>query len=435
MQRWFHILIAFALCLSLAGPTLAQSDKDRGMGPPAKPNAADRGRGGTHVKALAKNLQAAQTALTEDKIDTARRELAIASKRRGLKPFDQAVIYQFLGYLALKEDDQKLAIRYFQKAIDLDIMTLAQQYTLEWTVGQIQMMEGDFEGALQNLRGWFKKTRRKGSPVTPNGGNYYMLAVCYMNLETPDIRRALRPAQLAVQATDEPQENWLRTLGGIYYQLERYAEMAEVLETLIETYGKAEYYKQLSGAYAEDGKDKKAFSVMQLAYRMGVLSSEGDLIQLARLYLYNEVPIHAAIVLEKGIEEGIVERTLVVNQLLSDSYIAARESDRSYAPLNMAASQSEDGDLYVRLGQAYIGKQKWSEADEALGKGLAKGDLSNTGNAHLLRGIARMNLRSWSRAVASFNAAGRYEKLETSAGQYKRYLKQRRKQVEALRRS
>lgn len=431
MKRWFHLLIACALCLSIASPALAQS----GMGNATKANSGDRNRGGVHSKALAKNLQAAQIALTEDKIDTAKRELASASKRRGLKPYDQAVIYQFYGYLANKQDKPKLAIRYFTKAIDLDALLLSQQYTLEWNVAQLEMMEGNFAGALQVLRQWFKKTRRKGSPVTPNGGNYYILALCYMNLETPDVRRALRPAQLAVLASDEPQENWLRLLGSIYYQLEKYPEMAEVLETLIETYNKAEYYKQLSGAYAESGEDRKAFAVMQLAYRMGVLTKDRDLIQLARMYLYNEVPIHAATVLEKGIQDEIVEPTIVVNRLLSDAYIAARESDRSYLPLGNAASQSEDGDLYIRLGQAYIGKQKWREADQALGKGLAKGELTDTGNAHLLRGIARMNLRSWNGAVASFNAASRYEDLETAASQYKRYLKQRRKQVEALRRS
>lgn len=432
MTRWFHALIALALCASLTGPALAQSGMGGGAG---KENAGDRGRGGMLSKIVAKKLGEAQAALTEKKTDTAKRLLDELSRRKGLKPIEMANIYQFYGFVQLQLDKPRLAIQYFKKAIELDILKLALQYSLEWNVAQLEMMEGNFDDALAMLRNWFKKTRRKNSPVTPNGNNYYVLSLCYMNLETPDVRRARRPAELAVDASDEPQENWLRLLGSIYYQLGEYALMADVLETLIERYNKAEYYKQLSGAYAESGQEKKAMAVMQLAYRMDLLTADRDLIQLARMYLYNEVPIHAASVLEKAIADGIVEPDLTVNQLLSDAYIAARESEKSFKPLDMAASQSEDGDLYVRLGQAYIGKQKWKEADRALGKGLAKGELKEPGNAHLLRGIARMNLYSWRGAVASFNAASRYEKYEKDANQYKRYLKQRKKQVEYLRSS
>jgi tetratricopeptide (TPR) repeat protein len=433
MTRSFHILIALALCLSFASPTLAQSGKGKG-----KPGAEDERPKEKRTPPnpspqVAKGLMAAQTALQENKTETAKRELDMVAKRKGLKPHEQAMIYQFYGFLENQRENPNKAIQYFKRAIALDVLALGQQYSLEWNVAQLEMMGGNFEGALVILREWFKKTRRKGSPVTPNGNNYYVLALCYMNLEVPNVKRALRPAQLAVDQTDEPQENWLRLLGSIYYQLGKYEKMAGVLETLIEEYGKGEYFKQLSGAYAESGQDKKAIAVMQLAYKMGVLSSDRDLIQLARMYLYHEIPIHAAVVLEKGIAEGVVTPDITVNQLLSDAYLAARETNKSFAPLEDAAGLSDDGDLYVRLGQAYVGKQKWKEADAALGKGLAKGKLKDAGNAHLLRGIARMNLRSWGGAVASFNAAGRFEKVEDAADQYKRYLKQRRKQVEALR--
>ena len=79
------------------------------------------------------------------------------------------------------------------------------------------MVQGDFERALEILRDWFKKTRRKDSPVTPNGGNYYTLALCYMNLEPADVDRAREPAERAVAASESPQEGWLRMLGQIYY--------------------------------------------------------------------------------------------------------------------------------------------------------------------------------------------------------------------------
>ena len=206
-----------------------------------------------------------------------------------------------------------------------------------------------------------------------------------------------------------------------------------MLVELIEGYGKPEYYTQLSGAYSEANEDKKALAVMQLAYRVGILDTDKELLQLARMYLFHDIPIRAAEVIEKGLGTGVLEGDVDTMKLLSDAYIAAREPQRSFAPLALAARQSDDGDLYVRLGQAYIAAQMWQKADQALGRALAKGDLKDVANTHLLRGIARMNLQNWRAATASFNAAGQHEKLRDTADQYKRYLKQRQVQVRALR--
>ncbi|MEE2664994.1 MAG: hypothetical protein VX681_12835, partial [Myxococcota bacterium] len=93
----------------------------------------------------------------------------------------------------------------------------------------------------------------------------------------------------------------------------------------------------------------------------------------------------------------------------------------------------EDGDLYMRLGQAYVQKQRWKEADEALGKALDHEELKDRGNVHLLRGVARMNRESWKGARASFDAAARFDNSKKSAEQYRKYLEARKQQLEVLR--
>ena len=75
----------------------------------------------------------------------------------------------------------------------------------------------------------------------------------------------------------------------------------------------------------------------------------------------------------------------------------------------------------------------WQEADEALGSALEHRELDDRGTAHLLRGLARMNREMWNEAIASFDAAAKFDDREESALQYKRYLQSRRRQLEALR--
>ena len=430
------LIITLCLVLSLAGgQALAQDSgkKDPKKKPTKAEQEAQKSRGGTMSPTVAKKLAAAQELLQAEKTNAAEKELAALLKRRGLKDIEKASIYYLMGFVANDREDTNKAIAWFTKAIKEDVLPLAQQYSLEYNVAQLYMVDGKFERALKILRSWFKKARAKNSPVTPNGGNYYMLALCYMNQPTPNVKSARRPAELAVEVSDKPQENWLRMLGQIYYQLKEYDKLAGVLERLIEEYNKAEYYTQLSGAYNEAGQDMNALAVMQLAHRQGLLTKESQIRQLTQMYLYQSIPYRAAQVMEKGFEDGLVEQTLGNYQLLADSWIGAREAERSFEPLSAAASLSDSGDLYMRLGQAYVAKQLWQEADSALGSALEKGDLKDTGNTHLLRGLARMNRERWQSARASFEAAEKFESSKSSASQYKRYLEQRKQQVEALR--
>lgn len=415
-------LLAILLCAVIANGATAQDRKKR-----------SRASSQVMTKAVATKLIAAQEMLQAGKVNGAKKELDAVMKRRGLKPLELANIYQFYAYVANEKDNAKQAIAYFIKAIQEDALPIAQQYQLEYNVAQLYMMEGDFNQALKILRTWFKKVRSKDSPVTPNGGNYYMLALCYVNLDPPNYERARKPAELAIESSDTPDENWLRMLGQIYYVQKEYTLMAEVLEELIERFNKPDYYTQLSGAYAESGEELKALAVLQLAYKQDLLLRESQVQHLARMELYHSIPYRAAIILEKGLNDGILTDDLDNLKLLADSWIAAREPEKAFVPLSSAAGLADNGDLFMRLGQAYVQKQRWKDADKALGNALDHEELKDRGQVHLLRGVARMNLERWKAARTSFKAAAKFEESKTSAEQYVRYLEARRRQVEALR--
>ncbi|MCA9512693.1 MAG: tetratricopeptide repeat protein [Myxococcota bacterium] len=435
MRRWIHALLVTAACVALVAPALAQSG-DAGGGDDKGGNTAEeeanRPRGGLPGPQVAKKLQEVQLAMTDERMADARKLLDELARRRGLKEIEQATIYMFYGYVANGLEDYPKAIAYFEKAISLDVLTWSQQYNLEWSVGQLYAMQGQYEKALEVQREWLRKASRPNAPVRPQPHNFYVFALSYMQTDPPNPKAARRPAEIAVEMSDEPQENWLRLLGQIYYMLGDYTKMAEVLEQLLVRFNKPEYYTQLSGAYAEAGKEKKALGVLQLAYTSGLLQKDREVVQLARLYLFHEMPERAGAVLEKAIADGILERDKTTNELLSEAYIFSREPHKAFEPLAAAAREASDGELYMRLGQIMINTQVWPQADDALGKALAKGGLRDPGSAHILRGIARMNQNHWNDALASFRAATGFDTSKQDAEAYIKFLDYRRRQVEAL---
>jgi len=180
-------------------------------------------------------------------------------------------------------------------------------------------------------------------------------------------------------------------------------------------FAKKQYWVQLSLIYGARENYRRSLSVQQVAYAQGFLTEDKELRRLARSYLYHDLPYPAALVLEKAIESGAVAPDSEAFELLANSWIAAREYERSLEPLRDAAKLSEDGNLYVRLGQVHMQREDWKEASALLEKAVEKGGLKDAGNADLLLGIAYYNGAHVARARSSFLRARKHESTRNAA--------------------
>jgi tetratricopeptide (TPR) repeat protein len=162
--------------------------------------------------------------------------------------------------------------------------------------------------------------------------------------------------------------------------------------------------------------------VQQVAYLQGLLTEDKELRRLARSYLYNDLPYPAAHVLEKGLAEGAIEADAEAFELLANGLIAAREYDRSLTPLEKAAELSDDGNLFVRLGQVHLQREEWRQAAEQLREAIEKGGLKNPGNAQLLLGIAYYNDRRVGQARSSFVRASQHDSTREKAERWITHL-------------
>jgi tetratricopeptide (TPR) repeat protein len=179
---------------------------------------------------------------------------------------------------------------------------------------------------------------------------------------------------------------------------------------------------QLSTVHAALGNFEKALVPLQLAYTQGLLDRPEEVRRLAELMLFLEQPYRSAQVMDKALRDELIEGDASAYELLSNSWIAAREYDKSVAPLQRAAELSKDGEIYVRLAQVHLQREKWAEAEQALHRALAKGGLQNPGGAQLLMGITFYSQDRPNEALSWFSEANQHEQTRDEAQNWLKYI-------------
>lgn len=276
------------------------------------------------------------------------------------------------------------------------------------------MQDENWSEAAKNFELWFEQVE------TPNATAYYTLALTYYQLEQLD--KALAPISKAVGMTNKPREGWLQLLLALRLTRKEYPESVPILEALVRNYPKKHYWLSLSTVHGALGNYKEALVQLQLAYTNGLLTEDAELRRLARLSLFLDLPYRAARVLEVGLDEETIVQDTEVWELLSNSWIAAREYDRAVRPLEQGAALASDGELYVRLAQVHIQREQWEDAANALEMALEKGELESPGDAKLLMGIAFYSQKQPGRARTWFSRASQYDDSRQEAQAWLEHL-------------
>lgn len=361
-----------------------------------------------------KKLIRAHEAMKEGDLATAQEEIESLMRRRSLNDHEQAAMWQTYGYIQSEQEDYRSAAESFKKAVDLDALPFAAQQNTTYNLAQLHLANENYDLAIRTLIQWFRLE------PSPQPQAFYLLSLAYMQSGRPE--KAIRPAEIAVRQSDEPKEPWLQLLMALHFEQKHFKEVLGVLEQLIALYPKRTYWLQLSGVYSELGQELDALAALELAYTQGMLKTENELMNFARMYLYHSIPYHAAKVVEKGMEDGIIEPSEKSWKLLADSWLHARELQRGLEPLQTAAKLSDKGDLYVRLGQVHLEREEWTQASSAFESALAKGDLADAANAHLMLGIASASAKDIARARKAFQQARRFPTTKKPAEQWLEHL-------------
>ncbi len=360
----------------------------------------------TVSEAAYKVLTEARALITKHQPREAIERLKTLLPKLGEQAYALAVTHQVLGYAYSEQDDYRQAAESFKKAIAYQALPEDVTHNLRYNLAQILVQLDHYQEGLSYLEEWFRHEPDPGLDALK------LAATAYFHLRRYDAAVGYLRKVLGRQ----PEEAWYQMLLACHLELGRNKAAASLLETMIKTYPeRREYWLQLTGVYQRLDQNHKTLAVLALAERRGLLG-EPELLQLARLYAYQEMPYQAAQFLEAKLKSGAIKRSLEVWDLLAQSWIQAQEKHRAVQALEQAGRLAADGNRHLQMAHVLFDLQDWKGVAQAVETALQKGAIKQTGAAHLLLGIASHHSGDTDRCRSALERAQRYSDTKAQAG-------------------
>ena len=355
--------------------------------------------------------------------------LDATSKKSKLNRYELANVYNTYAYLRYAVEDYDGALNYYQKVIDQrPEIPLALEINTLYTVAQLYFLQENWKKGIDTLNTWMSVTD------TPSTNAYVLLANGYFQLK--DYDKSLSNIQIAIDREEAagkvPKEQWYNLARFIHFDRDNFRAALDILEVLIMYYPKKQYWVQASHLYGEEKDEARQLAMLEATYEQNLLDRSQDIVLLSQLYLQAEVPFPAARAMEKGLADDIVEKESKNYELAGVAWRQAQEVTKSLPMLEAAASKSEKGELYARLGNVYLDVDKNKEAVEALKRGLDRGGVKRPDQARLALGMAYFNLGDFNAARRAFREARKDKRARSYADQWLKYITSEENRLEEL---
>ena len=363
-------------------------------------------------------IQKAQEAVDAKNYQGALRTLNSLYNPDKLTEYEQANVLNYIGFVYYNMDDIPNAIRTYNKLLAIPALEpqLAKQTT--YTMAQLYTMEEQYQNAFNTLEKWFAlEPNPPPEPYMLKAQNLYQVAR-YKEMVEP-IETGMR---IARERGKEVKEDWWVLLNFAYFQDENYRKVRDIQKTLLATWPKKRYWMSLAGAYTELGEDQMIIYAYDALHLQGLLDKESELVTMAQLYMQAEVPYKAGTLLESEIASGRVTKSAKNYRLLAQAWQLSMEDEKAIPALREAERLSDDGELHVRLGNAYLNTGDYGECAKAVREGLRRGGLRSPENAQISLGMCLYNLRQYNGAISAFRQAAKTERTQRTANQWIRVI-------------
>ena len=337
--------------------------------------------------------------------------------------YEKSQVYNLLGFVQYSLNaPQKAVINYKAMIAEPDVDP-RQKTDTHYTLAQLYMMQENYPFAARQLEKWMA-----GADVVTAEGKV-LLAQIYYELDRKN--EALVLVNQAIDSAETkgalPKENWWLLQKILYYEKvgdkkHNNKKVIATLKKLITHYPKHLYWHQLGGMYGQMEESSHRLASLDILYLDKALTKSRDLVSLAYLYLGADVPYKAAQIIQKGIDQNIIESSAKNLELLGSAWQQARETEKALEPLKQAAEKSDTGKTWARLAMVYLDLDENTQAVEAAQSALKKGQLKYPSYTQMTLGNALVNLNCYRDAAEVFGEAAKYKKSEKTAKQWQTYV-------------
>jgi len=333
----------------------------------------------------------------------------------GSREYERAVTLQTLGYARIGRDDERGAIDAFERALALEALPDSPTLRLHNMLARLHARTGQYAKAREYLDAWFAEIEQ------PGADDHALKANILVELE--EYAAGIEAIRQAIAMAERPREQYHQVLVALLFGAERYTEAASALQDVLALWPqKAQYWTQLASVYLNLERNEDAHAVLQLAYRKGLLETESELLQLARVGLSIDLPAAAGELIEEEIAAGRVDGNEDNWELAGHAWAVAKEWDRAIDAYANAAEYGDAGKYHMRRAHMFTYQDDWAGAIGAARAALADEDFDSPGEAHILIGRGHLELDQHEQAMAAFEAARDYDDTADQARQWRRYV-------------
>ena len=400
--------VLLSASLSIA-PAVAQEEDER-----ARRDAQETKQAQAVSKEIYDRIQQAQELVDGKDYNGALRILESLRAKDSLSDYERQNVLNYVGFVYYNMDRIPDAMRVYDEMLQIPTMEPAFRKSTVYTLAQLNTMEENYTRALQLLDEFFTlETNPSSEQYILYAQNLYQMER-YADMISP-IETAMRVAE---EREKEVKEDWWVLLNFAYFQQENYGKVRDIQKTLLATWPKKRYWFQLAGAFTELGEDENLIYAYDLAHTQNLLEKESEFVTMAQLYMQADVPYKAGSLLASEMESGRVSGEAKNYRLLSQAWSLSAEDERAIPALQAAAQGSSDGEMDVRLGNAYLNLGQYENCAESVRAGINKGGLKSEDNAQISLGMCLYNLKQYNSARNAFRAAAQERRSQRIANQW-----------------
>lgn len=366
-----------------------------------------------------KVLQEADALLRKGQSEQALRQLRSLQSKTADKPFDRAVVQQYLAYAYLGANDFPSARKAAKTALDSKLLDDSAEHGLHYLAGQAAFRIESYRESVSHLEKWLQKEPKADAEIL------YMTG--YAAYRANMAQSATRHLEKAVALKKSAPAEWVQLLLSLYIERKDYSKAEPIVKRLVAlSPNKREWWRFLIGLYAQQNQHDRALSTMMLAYYIGEVRQE-DILQLVKFNAQQGYPAKAARLLETELENKRIPRNYENLKLLFSCWQLAREHKIAGKVLAEAATISPNGEDYMLAGRLAMQRGDWAAAKTEFQKSLRKGGLKRKEYARLWLGVAALKTQDESLARQSFESLLNVSNVKQEAAFWLKRMERRKK--------
>ncbi len=341
----------------------------------------------TVSQAVARYLTRIHKYMEDEDWINAKRELEVTARRyfKNEDSYERALINQLYGQFYALQRDYKNAIPWFEKAIAKGRLPFAADLQVSYSLAQCYFQTGRYKDVIATLENYRDKASKRGQKKL--------------------------------------NEEWLQYEFALAVKLEKYDDAVRVGQFLIFVNPeKKSYWKQLSGVYYGSESEELSLAGLELAYENEVLDKEKDYIDLARYFMYKELPIKAVDVLNNGISVEKVKKTRKNYEFLADAYFLSKEKVQGIDALIKAESIESDANLSYKIARFAFENEDWSKSISYFKQAKDQGYDKYPGRLELLLGISYFEISQYQQALVYLNESLEIDQSTSAAEGWINYI-------------